>query len=271
MANVAENTVTELVVPPVSDAELQRTAVVEVTPISLLQQALKQNADVATLERLTGLYERWQAAAARSQFVEAMVAFRADVRPIVRSSTVGYDSKKEGGQRVDFKHATLATVDEIVTPILCSHGLTYSWKVVEQAKDWIRIRCTVTHISGHSEHTEMGGPPDHTGGKNPIQAIGSTASYLERYTLIAILGLATKEQDDDGNGGEALTPARLVYDALMKRVKAARDDASALAIWQTGNSALKALGEPNWVDKFKDDVIAHRHAMATSADGSSGT
>ena len=40
--------------------------------------------------------------------------------------------------------------------------------------------------------------PDDSGGKNPIQSIGSTITYLERYTILALTGLATKEQDDDG-------------------------------------------------------------------------
>jgi len=44
--------------------------------------------------------------------------------------------------------------------------------------------------------------PDQSGKKNNIQAIGSTTTYLQRYTLLAATGLATKEQDNDG--GDAL-------------------------------------------------------------------
>ena len=46
----------------------------------------------------------------------------------------------------------------------------------------------------------MAAGPDGSGGKNAIQAIGSTVSYLERYTLLAATGLATEDQDDDGRG-----------------------------------------------------------------------
>jgi hypothetical protein len=45
----------------------------------------------------------------------------------------------------------------------------------------------------------MKAPPDDSGKKNPIQQIASTVSYLERYTLFAITGLAPQE-DDDGAG-----------------------------------------------------------------------
>ena len=46
-------------------------------------------------------------------------------------------------------------------------------------------------------------PLDTSGGKNNIQAMGSAVSYLERYTLLAITGLSTKEMDDDGRGAGA--------------------------------------------------------------------
>jgi hypothetical protein len=55
----------------------------------------------------------------------------------------------------------------------------------------------------------MGGPPDAGGAKNAIQARASTISYLERYTLKAICGVAEGGEDDDGNGGRAArVPAR---------------------------------------------------------------
>jgi len=46
--------------------------------------------------------------------------------------------------------------------------------------------------------------PDSSGGKNSIQAIGSTISYLERYTFMAATGLAAKGMDDDGGGAEPI-------------------------------------------------------------------
>ena len=55
---------------------------------------------------------------------------------------------------------------------------------------------------GHSESTTLQSPPDASGGKNSIQAIGSAVTYLSRYTLLAITGLATGENEDDGQGYE---------------------------------------------------------------------
>src|SRR6185503_4639414 len=40
---------------------------------------------------------------------------------------------------------------------------------------------------------------DASGSKNAIQAIGSTLTYLQRYSLVQALGLAAAEDDDGKN------------------------------------------------------------------------
>ena len=64
------------------------------------------------------------------------------------------------------------------------------------------VTCKITHVKGHSEETTLSAPSDTSGSKNAIQAIGSTITYLERYTLLALTGLATSEMDDDGKSVE---------------------------------------------------------------------
>ena len=51
---------------------------------------------------------------------------------------------------------------------------------------------------GYSESTELTADSDTSGTKNSIQAMGSTITYLQRYTLLSLTGLATHEQDTDG-------------------------------------------------------------------------
>src|SRR5690606_5500273 len=43
---------------------------------------------------------------------------------------------------------------------------------------------------------------DSSGSKNAIQAIGSTLTYLQRYTLIQALGLAASDDDDGQTHGK---------------------------------------------------------------------
>jgi hypothetical protein len=49
---------------------------------------------------------------------------------------------------------------------------------------------------GHSEENTLMAGKDDSGNKNGIQAIGSTVTYLQRYTLKAALGLAAGADDD---------------------------------------------------------------------------
>src|SRR5690606_31904525 len=78
------------------------------------------------------------------------------------------------------------------------HGLSSSWKLTKDEKDWMEVTCYLRHVGGHEESVSMGGPPDAGGAKNAIQARASTKTYLERYTLKAITGLSEQNDDTDG-------------------------------------------------------------------------
>ena len=88
-----------------------------------------------------------------------------------------------------YSYATLDQVCDQVTEALSKHGISHRWKI-EQENGLIRVTCILTHYKGHSEETTLAGSADTTGSKNAIQAVGSTVSYLERYTLLAATGLA---------------------------------------------------------------------------------
>jgi hypothetical protein len=101
--------------------------------------------------------------------------------------------------------------------MLSQCGLSHQWKT-RQDGDNITVECSVTHKLGHSEETSLTAGPDKTGNKNSIQAIASTIAYLERYTLYAILGLASREMDDDAQG--AANPEPLVDDDQLANIDA---------------------------------------------------
>jgi hypothetical protein len=83
---------------------------------------------------------------------------------------------------------------------LSKYGLSASWSVKQNGT--ISVTCKITHIKGHFEETTLSAASDTSGSKNAIQAIGSTLTYLERYTLLALTGLATFDGDDDGQAAE---------------------------------------------------------------------
>lgn len=164
-----------------------------VTPMDMIRIAVQQNADLDKVSKLMDLQERWEKNEARKAFNEAFAKFKAEAVSVIKNKTV------TGGPLSGKTYAELFSVVDAVTPVLSRHGLAASWHMSKDEKDWLEVTCTLKHVLGHSEAVSMGGPPDTGGAKNAIQARASAVSYLQRYTLKAICGVA--EKDDDTNGG----------------------------------------------------------------------
>lgn len=161
----------------------------QATPYSIIQLAIEKGASIDQLEKLMALQERHESNEARKAYVVAMAAFKKNPPKIDKDSTVSYSNTK-------YNHASLANVTEKINAGLSAHGLSASWKTTQTDK--ITVTCCITHVMGHMECTSLSAAADTSGAKNAIQAIGSTISYLERYTILAITGLSTHEQDNDG-------------------------------------------------------------------------
>lgn len=183
---------------------MQNDVVIRATdnsPAAMIQSAVQGGADLDKLEKLLELQMRWEENEARKAYHEAMAAFKANPPDIDKDKHVRFETAKG---RTEYNHATLANVTGKISAGLSKHGLSASWKT-KQDGDRVSVTCCITHEQGHHEETSLSGAPDLSGGKNAIQAIGSTVSYLERYTLLALTGLATREQDNDGMGGAVKT------------------------------------------------------------------
>lgn len=177
--------------------ETTELVVQSTTPVELLKIAVSQGANIEQLTKLMDLQERWERNEARKAFVVAMNAFKADPPEISKNKHVKF------GQ-TEYDHATLDHVCDAVTKGLSKHGISHRWKV-DQAESIIRVTCVLTHDLGHSEETTLQGAADTSGSKNSIQAIGSTVTYLQRYTLLAATGLAATN-DTDGKVNADILP-----------------------------------------------------------------
>lgn len=174
------------------------------TPVELLRIAVSQGADIEKLKQLMDLQERWEKNEARKAFVSAMNKFKASPPTITKNHSVSFGGN--AGTGTAYRHATLDHVCEEVTKGLSAVGITHAWKVAQQA-EFITVICVLTHELGHSEETQLIGLPDKSGSKNAIQAIGSTVTYLQRYTLLSACGLAAKNDDDGHASGEPFIEA----------------------------------------------------------------
>lgn len=161
-------------------------------PVALLQSGV----DLDKLERLWAMQVAWEQREAQKAYNAAFAAFKDEAVKIIRNRSVT-DGPLKGKS-----YAELFSVVNAVTPALSKHGLSASWRLTKDDKDWIEVTCVLKHQLGHAEAVSMGGPPDIGGAKNAIMARASTISYLERYTLKAICGVAEQGDDDDAGNGK---------------------------------------------------------------------
>jgi hypothetical protein len=201
---------------PGTDVRLPSTGIerVPITPMTLLQVAMNQNADLDRLEKLMELQFRWEAAEAKKKYDAAVAAFKANPPEILKNRHVDYTTKQ--GNRVQYDHATLDQVCSAVTESLSKHGITHRWTVA-QSEGLIRVTCILT-CAGHSEQTTLSSGPDDSGGKNAIQAIASAMKYLQRYTLLAATGLEAGNGDNDGQGGPPMETLKMHLDRIAGAV-----------------------------------------------------
>lgn len=204
--------------------ELQKVNIIPeapavMTPMDMLNRAVTAGADIDVLEKLMGLQERWEANQARKAFDEAVAAAKAEIPPIQRNAK-GHNDKR---------YADFSAIAKVVDPILSRHGLSYRYRT--QQNDRISVTCVLSHMAGHSEETTLSGPADASGNKNAIQAIGSTLTYLQRYSLVQMLGLAASNDDDGAaaKGGETITSEQA--DELIDLLEANGKDRAKFLKW----------------------------------------
>jgi hypothetical protein len=184
-------------VPEPTRVPRQRQVAVPTTPAEMLGLAVKNGASVEQMGQLISLMERAKAIEARQAFVDAMVEFRQQ-QLRVQTNQVG-EVRKDGKMVYSYRYADLASINDVVTNGLAQVGISHNW-TTKQEGGLVSVTCTLMHKFGHSESTTLMAGADQSGGKNSIQAIGSTVSYLRRYTLLAITGIAVEGDDDDGQG-----------------------------------------------------------------------
>lgn len=167
------------------------------TPMRLMELAIGKGASLEQLERLMALQERWEANEARKAFVKAMAAFKSEPIIVSKDGEVDFTSTKG---RTHYRHATLANVVDAVVSRMGKFGLSHKWDA-KQTDGAVTVTCVITHELGHSESVSLSGPRDDSGNKNVLQQVASSMTYLQRYTLMSLCGLASREMDDDGEQG----------------------------------------------------------------------
>lgn len=179
--------------------------------------------DADKMLKLYEIRERELARQAKAAFADAMAQFKANPPKIVKDKHVAFDT---GKGRTEYDHATLGHICDEIIEGLAAVGISHRWDLDQQDGGMTVVTCVLTHRDGHETRTPLRAGLDSTGSKNNIQSMGSTVSYLQRYTLMAATGLAAGMPDDDGRGGadyERITDNQAAdIEALLQEVGANR-------------------------------------------------
>lgn len=182
--------------------EAEETALVHqvATPMEMLAVAVGRGAGIDELGKLMDLQERWEKNEARKAFVSAMSAFKATPPRMEKVKHVNFQSKS-GSSTVDYHYAPLDYVSQILDRALSVHGLSFRWNVQQLDTPLpVHVTCILQHNQGHSESVSLCAAIHDDQRMNPIQRLGATVSYLQRYTLLSATGMATEGMDTDANG-----------------------------------------------------------------------
>jgi len=234
----------------------QKPVAVAQNPLAMVADAVQRGTDPATIKALMDLAERYEANEARKAFVAALTEFKNNPPEIFKSKTVDFSTQKG---RTHYKHAGLADVSSIIGAALSKVGISHRWETEQLDGGIIRVTAILTHALGHSERTPLQAKPDDSGNKNSIQAVGSTVTYLQRYTLLSATGMAVSDgADDDGRQGKKLGDAEL---ANLHHLIECATEADAAQVWAHIAKATTAAGDVEAHEQLRSAMAAKRKAL----------
>lgn len=201
---------TEIVVAHNKDEIASIMAVIE-------RVALNPNADIAKMEKLLDMQERVLSRNSRMAFNAALAQMQSELPSIAENGAI------KVGAEVRSRYAMFEDINDAVKPVLQKHGFAISFRIKQESH--IEVTAILSHRDGHSEETTMRLSADTSGSKNAVQAIGSAVSYGKRYTMMAMLNITSRDnndRDDDGQGTSVFLPHEqaVEIDKLITKVGA---------------------------------------------------
>jgi hypothetical protein len=145
------------------------------------------------------------------EFIAAFAKAQAEMGDVIKGTE---NAAFKNGAKVS-KYADLAAVIEAVRPALSKNGLAliqsphFDGEIVE-------VETIIAHVNGGMVRSKFKAKPS----KFDVQGIGSVTTYLRRYSLMSMCGVAPAD-DDDGNAASGAgsngqkfhaAPARIVDD-----------------------------------------------------------
>jgi hypothetical protein len=170
--------------------------------LAMLDRALANKTDPATLGGLYDLIDSIQTRESEKRFNADLVAAQAEMEPIAADAT---------NPQTRSKYATYAALDRAIRPIYSRHGLAPTFTTEPMGEpDMLLIVGFLGHRDGHLRRYQIPMPRETKGARGgdvmtKTHATGSAFTYGKRYLLTAMFNLAI---DDDADGNLPRQPYR---------------------------------------------------------------
>lgn len=128
--------------------------------------------------------------------VAALAAAQNEIPTITKGDTANVRMKNGG--TYSYQYATLADIHTAVLPVLARHGLAWITMPTLRDNGTYVLACELAHTSGETRTCEMPLPSAAS-----AQELGSAITYMRRYAICAVCGIATDEDDDGAAATEA--------------------------------------------------------------------
>lgn len=243
---------------PLATAEPSSLQMADTAPASLMMMALSRGANLDQIERMMELQQQWERREAEKAYNLALAAFKAENIKIAKNKLVDFETRVG---RTTYMHAELAQVVDAVGPALSRHGFGWSWKP-EQSNGLIRVSCILRHRLGHQESVTLEARADDSGGKNAIQAIVSTTTYLSRHTLKLITGTAESDDDEDDDGAAyGHMGAQTMLEQWTQKVKATKTRAVLTQVMREARKTFQDANDFEGYQSLLHVITAHGNSL----------
>jgi hypothetical protein len=184
----------------------QDLATIDQTPWGrLIDRAISErDFPIANIESLWRMSLEREEREQRRAYNVAMAATQAEMVPVLRATQ---------NTHLHTKYASYDDISRAMKPIYSAHGFSVTFATeVALVVGNIRVVCVVHHSDGWDEkNLALEAPPDTSGSqgklnKTPVQAVGSTVSFLRRYLLCMAFDIVLANDDDDGEGSRRPPP-----------------------------------------------------------------
>src|ERR1700754_508003 len=164
---------------------------------AVLMRAVEQGASVETVERVFGMIERANAAAAEREFNAALTRFQETMPVITKRKKVLNKDK----QSTRFMYAPIEDILPIARPHLAENGLSVNTggRIEKADREHFYVGIAyLKHVAGHTEIREFPVPIVFSEFMSDQQSYAAASTFAERYAVRKVLGIVTAGDDNEG-------------------------------------------------------------------------